>query len=158
MVDVTDAVGKLGRIEQKDLVCDLAGIIAPYGSVDTDVVAPAVFADLSARLVDAPSAASALPTEQECQRVVERFSDEPGGAGFFAFGAVVHLLYACQAVRGDPDGAVNCTKRFLDLLGAADDDGQVGLYDESLRYLAAPSPNRRLALVTRVRAHAEALV
>ena len=157
-MDVTDAMAKLEWRDQKNLVCDLAGIIAPYGSVDTDVVAPAVFADLSARLVDASSAALAALAEQECKRVVERFTDEPDGAGFFAFGAVVYLLYACQAVGGDRDGAVNCAKRFLDLLGAADDDGQAGLYDESLDYLAAPSTNRRVALVARVRAHAEALV
>jgi hypothetical protein len=93
----------------------------------------------------------------ECRAIIERFEEEPDGPGFFAFGAVVALYYACRATQGDSEAAVNCAKRFLDVLGFADDDGEPGLFDAAVSYLALPSPDERRVILARVQAHADSM-
>jgi hypothetical protein len=89
----------VGAREQRALACDLAGIVSPYGTVDSEVVGSAVFADLRDRLAAVSTTRSdeAASLSDDCQVIIDRFPDEPVGAGFFAFGAVVSVFYACNA-------------------------------------------------------------
>jgi hypothetical protein len=156
--DVTPAdevITALTMDDQRRLVCELTAVVAAYGGADRSIVDPDWFAARSERL-----RAGSLDIGQlqvlagECEAVIERLDDEPDGAGFYACGAVVSLYYTCLALTAHDSGAVNAVKRFLDLLGAADDDGESGIYDEALRYLHAPTRVERDALTRRVSAHA----
>ena len=96
-----------------------------------NVIEPARFQEFSDRLL-ASTSRHADPNDlaADCEEVIEQFvDDEPDDAGFYAFGAVVSVFFACCALRGDADGGLNAAKRFLDLTGAADDDGAAGLFE-----------------------------
>jgi hypothetical protein len=72
--------------------------------------------------------------------VIDRFDDEPAGIGFFAFGAVVEALYCVEALTKSASvGVVDCAKRFLDLLDAADDRESAGLCDLGVEWLGGPT-------------------
>lgn len=137
----------------------LAAMAAPYGGVATDIIEPARFDAFIDRL-----AALTLGQEDsgdlaaDCEAVIEQFvDDEPTDAGFYAFGAVVSVFYACCALRGDGDGGLNAAKRFLDLTGAADDDGVDGLFAISKDFLAHRSDAVRSEISTRIVEHATSL-
>jgi hypothetical protein len=159
MTDAERAVVGLAADEQRRLAYDLAHIVASYGQADPTVVDPLSFTKLLARLDvafdDQREAGAALAAD--CGAFIDRFDEEPEGPGFYAFGAVVSLYYASCTLTGVPNGALNAVKRFLDLLGTAEDDGESGLYDDAISYLTAPSGVKRDSLVTNVAAHATSI-
>ncbi len=75
----------------------LAEIVAPYGVVAPDIIDPASFQELSERLLaSAPAPEDLNELVADCQEIIERFvDDEPADGGFYAFGAVVSMFYAC---------------------------------------------------------------
>jgi len=93
----------------------------------------------------------------ECENFIAGFDEEPDGAGFYVLGALVSLYYASCSLSGVRNAPLNSVKRFLDLVGAADDAGESGLYDRALQYLTAPSSVERDALARRVSAHAASM-
>jgi hypothetical protein len=159
VIDAEQVVADLSSLEQQRLACDLANIVAPYGHVDPAVIDPGYFDQLLDRLdglmANGHHEASLLAAE--CLSLIDRFDDEPDDAGFYALGALVSVYYASCALSGEADGGLNSVKRFLDLLGAADDDGESGLFDDAVRYLTAPSGALRTALVIRATANAASL-
>jgi hypothetical protein len=158
MTDFVAPIRSLDSRAQPGRALDLAEIVAPYGTLDTAVVEAATFVALLSRLrADTPGAVEAAAVENECEAIIERFDEEPVAPGFYAFGAVVALHYASEAVQGNAEAAVNCAKRFLDLLGRADDEGESGLFDAAVSYLARPSPDERRLLAARVQAHADSM-
>jgi hypothetical protein len=159
VIDAVRVVGDLSSLEQQRLACDLASIVAPYGHVDPAVIDPDYFDQLLDRLdvsmTNGHDEASLLATD--CLRIIDQFDDEPDDAGFYALGALVSVYYASCALSGEADGGLNSVMRFLDLLGAADDDGESGLFDDAVRYVTAPSGDLRTALVVRAAANAASL-
>ena len=116
-------------------------IVSPYGSVDATVIDPDEFAFIATGLRDAYSTgdrSQLAEVQASCRRIIDRYpNDEPDGAGFFAFGAVVSIYYATETLINDSlAGVVNAAKRFLDVLGAADDDGCAGLFAAAQGYLS----------------------
>jgi hypothetical protein len=158
MTDFVAPIRALDSQAQPGRALDLAEIVAPYGTLETAVVEADTFVALLSRLrADTPGAVEAATVENECEAIVDRFDEEPAGPGFYALGAVVALHYASGAVQGNAEAAVNCAKRFLDLLGHADDEGESGLFDAAVGYVALPSPDERRLLVARVQAHADSM-
>lgn len=137
----------------------MAEIVAPYGVVAPDIIDPAWFQELSERLLaSAPGPEDPNELAADCQEIIERFADdEPADAGFYAFGAVVSVFYACCALRGDVDGGLNAAKRFLDLAGAANDDGVIGLFDLADDFVANRSDAVRSEITARITSHAASL-
>jgi hypothetical protein len=127
-------------------------VIAPYGGEVETVVDPARFQSwLAAPHTDVEAQAGAV--RDGTRQVVERQDEQPNGPGFYAFGAVVLTLYAADVLLGEDDEAiVNVAKRFLDLLGAADDDGESGMYGLAVRFFDEPEAVSR-TLRRRVRRH-----
>jgi len=149
----------LSPAQLKDLAVTLAAMVAPYGVVATDIIEPARFEEFIDRL---PTLASGQEDSSdlaaECEAVIDQFvDDEPADAGFYAFGAVVCVYYACCALRGDADGGLNAAKRFLDLTGAADDDGVDGLFALAEDFVANRSDAVRSEITSRIVEHAASL-
>lgn len=156
MPDPVEVVSALALAEQQTLACALAGVVDPYGAIERTVVEPELYRQLSGRLgtLHSGDSEAASRLAEDCRRIIDRYDDEPDGAGFYAFGAVVSVYYASRAVAGEITAGINAVKRFLDLVGCADDDGETGLHDEGIRYVLSPSTKSRDALRARVASHA----
>ncbi|MFN3255611.1 MAG: hypothetical protein ACE37B_07940 [Ilumatobacter sp.] len=153
-----DVIEDLNSVQLAGLAMTMVELIAPYGVIASDVVEPALFRSLSERIVSAGAARDATEIERVCGDIIEQLvDDEPDGAGFYAFGAVVSVYYACSAIRAVPDGGLNAAKRFCDLTGAADDDGVGGLFDLAVDFLARRRDDVRDEIAARIAEHALAL-
>ena len=157
MPDFEAPVRVLDSEAQRRCACDLAELVAPYGTLDSDVVDPAAFVALQSRLNLDATTIEVRAIGDECKAIIDRFEEEPDGPAFYTFGAVVALYYASHALRGEPQAAVDCAKRFLDLLGSGDDDGESGLFGAAVSYLARPSQDERCSLLARIEAHADSM-
>lgn len=154
-----EALRRLSGAQQASIALAMVEVVAPYGLVEPTVVDPEQFQDLIAQLrVCAERGAGINDLSTECETIIAKFAkDEPEDAGFYAFGAVVAVFYACCTIGGDPDGGVNSAKRFLDLTGAADDDGVDGLFQLADRFVTTQSDASRVAIAARIVEHAASL-
>ena len=159
MSSTEELIQDLTPTQLKSLAVTMAEIVAPYGVVAPNVIEPARFQEFSDRLL-ASASGHADPNDlaADCEEVIEQFvDDEPDDAGFYAFGAVVSVFFACCALRGDADGGLNAAKRFLDLTGAADADGAAGLFEMADDFVANQSDAVRGELSSRITNHAGSL-
>lgn len=153
-----DMIADLSSSQLANLAVAMVGVIAPYGVIESTVVEPALFRMLCERVASAAAGHDANAIALACEDIIERFvDDEPEGRGFYAFGAVVAVYYACSALRGDSDGGLNAAKRFLDLAGAADDDGVVGLFDLAVDFVTSRRDDVRHEIASRIAGHAASL-
>jgi hypothetical protein len=152
-----ELVKGLSPAQLKDLAVTMAVMVAPYGVVASAIIEPARFQMFIDRL--ATSGQQDLSDlVVECEAVIDQFvDDEPTDAGFYAFGAVVSVYYACCASLDAGDGGLNAAKRFLDLAGAADDDGCAGLLALANDFVANPSAAARSEITLRITEHAATL-
>jgi hypothetical protein len=136
-----DALRALPRSAQVDLAVRAASLIAPYGRLDADVVDPDEFTAWVSVLSAEIDTEELARVRRGCELIVAAHpSSEPEGDGFFAFGAVVSVLFAIDVLNGSgSDAIVNAAKRFLDLTGCAEDDGAAGLYSTAVEWLARPA-------------------
>jgi hypothetical protein len=128
---------------QRSVVAHLVRALRPFGSLDPDVVDPSTFdvhaTTLISRLSGPPDVAGVSEILHDLEALVTvRSNDEPEGVGFFAFGAVVELIYAAQLILGEPRATRWALSRAADVLGFTDDE------------LATESSERMLAWVTDV--------
>ena len=146
MASVQALVERISVPQQCELAHQVAQVLAPYGGLALSVIAPDAFASLL-DLLDrgpGPEAAEALT---EIEVVLTRLpDDEPAGAGFYTFAAVVALAYLGQTLLGDAVGPIHAAKRLVDALGFADDEGQSGLYRKAVEFLEQPSHDAAVAL------------
>jgi hypothetical protein len=148
--------------DQQRLAVEMAMIVSPYGSVAPTVIQPDDFASIGAGLESAYTTSDesqAAVVQASCRRIIDQYpDDEPDGAGFFAFAAVVSIYYATETLMEDsPLGVVNAAKRFLDVLGVADDDRRTGSFAAAQEYLLDPSETKASSLRELVRGDAERL-
>jgi hypothetical protein len=149
--EIEQSLAVLSPDERKRLAVEMAVIVSSYGSVAPTVIEPDDFASISSYLEHAHATgdSSELAAVQEsCHRIFDRYpDDEPGGAGFFAFAVVVSLYYATETLLEDSTvGVINAAKRFLDVLGAADDDRGAGVLVAGQDYLLEPNDTKLSSL------------
>jgi hypothetical protein len=140
----------------------MAVIVSPYGSVAPTIIDPDNFASIVSCLEDAYATgdSSELAAIQgSCRQIINLHpDDEPDGAGFFAFAAIVSVYYAAEALMGAAIvGLLNGAKRFLDVLSAADDDRGAGVFTAGHDYLLEPNQTKASSLRNLVRIDAERL-
>lgn len=159
MSKAVEIVRRLSGAQQVSIALAMVKLVAPYGLVEPAVVEPERFQELLAQLqVCAERGVGINELYAECESIIAKFAeDEPEGAGFYAFGAVVAVFYACCTIGGDLDGGVNSAKRFLDLTGAADDDGVDGLFQLADHFLTTRSDASRAAIAAQIVEHAASL-
>lgn len=153
-----DVIEDLDSLQLARLAITMVEVIAPYGVIAPDVVEPDLFRTLSERVRSANAESQVVEVARVCESIIEQLvDDEPDGPGFYAFGAVVSVYYACSAVRAEPGGGLNAARRFLDLTGAADNDGVDGLFDLAVDFLRHRRHDARDEIAARVAEHALAL-
>lgn len=153
-----DLIEGLTSAQLADLAVTLVELIAPYGVLAPGVIEPMQFRAFRTRLTSSEPGEGADEIAVACEDIIARFVDaEPEAGAFFAFGAVVAVYYACGALRGDPTGGLNAAKRFLDLAGAADDDGVAGVFDLAVECVATRGDEVCREMAARIAAHAASL-
>lgn len=159
MPTVEEQVGALSEAARWTLTFQVVQILAPYGTISPEVIEPEIFKSLKARLeacADGDPCPDALDVAEQSHAVIGRFPDhEPDGPGFFAFAAVVSLVYLAETVTGDPAGPVNAAKRLVDALGFADEDYGHEMYSKCLAFLAGPTPQATIQLRQIVKDHVQ---
>ena len=113
-------------------------VTRPLGWVDDTVVDPHqfdVFADLVLDGLRWDPPGTLREVYEEFDALVERHEEEPDDPGFFAFGAVVELLYASEFLFGEERAAASTFMRASDLLGFLDDSLGTALHDRLIDWV-----------------------
>ena len=158
MIDAERAVAHLSGLEQQHLARDLVNMVTADRRVQSAIVGSlntltSWSADCEARLVAMRQ--SSLLMIVWPSSISSTMSRKMQASMHSARLALVY--YASCALAAEAHGGLDSVKRFLDLLGAADDDGEEGMFADSVRYVLDPSPVLGAALVLRVNEHAASL-
>ena len=112
-------------------------VTRPLGRVDGSVVDAEqfdAFADLVLDGLRSQPSARLREVYEDLNAVVDRCEEEPDGPGFFAFGAVVEVLYAAEFLFGEERAAAHSFMRASDLLWFVDEELGTGLHDRLVEW------------------------